>query len=141
MANPTKDQLVINALRERVELLQNNSEELGQIIETKNFIIKDQKGVILDYKSKLMKSNTNLTETVKRYNKEIVNNNEKQFKLINDLNICQYANKRQTETIEALKLENEELNYRLKISDKIFYYISIPYLIVSAIYFIITLIK
>jgi hemerythrin superfamily protein len=78
--------------------------------QNKDLIIQDQKNVIVDYKSKLMKSNTNLTDTVKRYNKEIANNNEIQFKLINDLNICQSANKRQTEIIEELKLDNKEVN-------------------------------
>lgn len=70
MANPTKDQLTINALRERVELLENHSEELGQIKETKDFIIKDQKSVILDYKSIVLDKEIDI-ECLKIENKEL----------------------------------------------------------------------
>jgi chromosome segregation ATPase len=183
MPNPTKDQITINALRERVELLEkdnkkhkelleiqkyyyeneselaiiirqverNHFEEKKQLqddlqicrdaIKNKNEIINKQKDSISDYKSKLMKSNTNLTDTIKRYTKRFNELEERiqeldseSIMLNNDIGIKQ-------RNIEALKLENEELNNSLKIKDKIFYYISIPYLIVSAIYLVITLIK
>jgi len=63
MANPTKDQLTINALRERVELIEKE-------ISNKNFIIKDQKSVILDYKSIVLDKEIDI-ECLKIDNKEL----------------------------------------------------------------------
>lgn len=127
MPNPTKDQLTINALRERVELLEKKHDrvvtnynkqivELGkdvinfdlhlaskdEIINNKDFIIKDQKSVILDYKSIVL-------------DKEI--------------------------DIECLKIENEELNKQLSYKDDLFNFIVYPILVVSVFSLVITLIK
>jgi chromosome segregation ATPase len=118
---------IINSQRSSIESLYKDNEYL--------------KNSISDYKSKLMKSNTNLTDTVKRYTERFNELEERiqeldneSIMLNNDIGIKQ-------RTIEALKLENKEVNNKLKISDKIFYFISIPYLVVSAIYLVITLIK
>lgn len=113
MANPTKDQLTINALRERVELLENIKKELSNKkakltvdlyicnskIQDKDLIIQDYKEVVVNYILK--------------------NLSDKQ------------------ETIEALKLENKEVYKQVKIRD----YIIGSTLILSAIYLVITLIK
>jgi hypothetical protein len=99
-------------------------------MENKDLIIQYLKDVIVEQKSKLVDYN-HLS------NKQI----ERTEKLINDLNICQSANKRQSEIIKELQLENSEVNKLLKFRTKVIDYVSIPYFIVSVIYIVSNLIK
>lgn len=101
------------------------------IVGDKDLIIQDLKDVIVDLNS---------NDAVKIRNKETIINNEKQFKLINDLNICQSANKRQSEIIKELQLENSEVNKLLSTYKFSFYLIASIVTIVSVVCSIITLI-
>ena len=107
------------------------SQSLQSWLINKDLIIQDLKDVIVDL---------NNNDAVKIRNKETVINNEKQFKLINDLNICQSANKRQSEIIKELQLENIEVNKQSKFY-KMAYYITLSFAIGSFIMNTITLIK
>lgn len=116
-------------------------------MENKDLIIQDLKDVIVDLNSKFKDVRNALkmaiqlrNEAVKLRNKETVINNEKQFKLINDLNICQSANKRQSEIIKELQLENSEVNKLLSTYKFSFYLIASIVTIVSVVCSIITLI-
>jgi hypothetical protein len=64
MANPTKDQLTINALRERVELLEKE-------ISNKNLIIQDYKEVVVNYILKNLSDKQKTIEALKLENKEV----------------------------------------------------------------------
>lgn len=99
-------------------------------MENKDLIIQDLKDVIVDLNSRLETS-------VKFRNIE----SESKSKVINDLNICQSANKRQSEIIKELQLENSEVNKLLKFRTQMINYVFIPSCIVSVIYIVANLIK
>lgn len=90
-------------------------------IKNKNEIINKSKAEIIELNSKLEFINKSFKDTVKVHNKKIASNNEKHFKLINDLNICQSANKRQSEIIKELQLENSEVNKQSKFFENAYY--------------------
>ena len=75
-------------------------------METKDLIIQDLKDVIVDLNKRI---NT-FDKSENEYNVLLHESNEKIHKLTNDLNICQSANKRQSEIIKELQLENSEVN-------------------------------
>ncbi len=106
-------------------------------MENKDLIIQDLKDVIVDYRNKSIKSNIELIQLLQS---KISNLEESKSKLINDLNICQSANKRQSEIIKELQLENSEVNKQSKFY-KMAYYITLSFAIGSFILNTITLIK
>lgn len=107
-------------------------------MENKYLIIQDLKDVIVDYRNKSIKSNIELIQLLQS---KISNLEESKSKLINDLNICQSANKRQSEIIKELQLENSEVNKLLKFRTQIIDYVFIPQCVISVIYIIVNLIK
>ena len=106
-------------------------------MENKDLIIQDLKDVIVDYRNKSIKSNIELIQLLQS---KISNLEESKSKLINDLNICQSANKRQSEIIKELQLENSEVNKLLSTYKFSFYLIASIVTIVSVVCSIITLI-
>jgi flagellar biosynthesis/type III secretory pathway chaperone len=105
--------------------------------QNKDLIIQDLKDVIVDLNKRI---NT-FDKSENEYNVLLYESNEKIHKLINDLNICQSANKRQSEIIKELQLENSEVNKLLSTYKFSFYLISSIVTVVSIIGSIITLIK
>lgn len=106
-------------------------------MENKDLIIQDLKDVIVDLNKRI---NT-FDKSENEYNVLLHESNEKIHKLINDLNICQSANKRQSEIIKELQLENSDVNRLLKFRTQMINYVFIPSCIVSMISSVITLIK
>lgn len=92
------------------------------------------KCVSLNYSTAFDTLNNEMTPLFKDYT-------EKHNKLINDLNICQSANKRQSEIIKELQLENSEVNKLLSTYKFSFYLIASIVTVVSVVCSIITLIK
>lgn len=107
-------------------------------VEDKELIIQDLKDVIVDYRNKSINSNIELIQLLQS---KISNLEESKSKLINDLNICQSANKRQSEIIKELQLENSEVNKLLSTYKFSFYLIASIVTVVSVVGSIITLIK
>lgn len=105
-------------------------------MDNKDLIIQDLKDVIVDNK----RINT-FDKSENEYNVLLHESNEKIHKLTNDLNICQSANKRQSEIIKELQLENSEVNKLLKFRTQIINYVVIPHCIISVIYIVANLIK
>lgn len=140
----TELELENNKLKKQLRLLNQDTIDLQicrDAIKNKNEIINKSKSEIIELNSKLEFINKSFKDTVKVHNKKIATNNEKQFKLINDLNICQSANKRQSEIIKELQLENSEVNKLLKFRTQIIDYVFIPQCVISVIYIIVNLIK
>ena len=91
-------------------------------MENKDLIIQDLKDVIVDLNS---------NDAVKIRNKETIINNEKYFKLINDLNICQ------SEIIKELQLENSEITNQSKFFENAYYACcGVIVVLLTAIYYI-----
>jgi 16S rRNA C1402 (ribose-2'-O) methylase RsmI len=102
-------------------------------MENKDLIIQDLKNVIIDLNKRI---NT-FDKSENEYNVLLYESNEKIHKLINDLNICQSANKRQSEIIKELQLENSEVNKQSKFFQNAYYACCGVILVLStAIYFI-----
>ncbi len=140
----TELELENNKLKKQLRLLNQDTIDLQicrDAIKNKNEIINKSKAEIIELNSKLEFINKSFKDTVKVHNKKIATNNEKQFKLINDLNICQSANKRQSEIIKELQLENSEVNKLLSTYKFSFYLIASIVTVVSIVGSIITLIK
>lgn len=104
------------------------------IVGDKDLIIQDLKDVIIDYRNKSINSNIELIQLLQS---KISNLEESKSKLINDLNICQSANKRQSEIIKELQLENIEVNKQSKFFENAYYACcGVIVVLLTAIYYI-----
>ena len=113
------------------------SQPLQSWLINKDLIIQDLKDVIVDLNKRI---NT-FDKSENEYNALLHESNEKIHKVTNDLNICQSANKRQSEIIKELQLENSEVNKLLSTYKFSFYLIASIVTVVSIVGSIITLIK
>lgn len=130
--------LIIQDLKNVIIDYRNNIDaQQKQLFRYENYLNNKEKNII-DLKSEIIELNKTSNKLL---NEQTVINNEKQFKLINDLNICQFANKRQSEIIKELQLENSEVNKLLSTYKFSFYLIASIVTVVSVIGSIITLIK
>lgn len=99
--------LIIQDLKNVIIDYRNNIDaQQKQLFRYENYLNNKEKNII-DLKSEIIELNKTSNKLL---NEQTVINNEKQFKLINDLNICQSENKRQSEIIKELQLENSEVN-------------------------------